>query len=368
MIPGCGSSAAYRFISGNESSAENNLTFREFNFRMYLSVSWVQLLTSNNLCYRLQWRTTVMRESTAIRRPTWRAPPARMTITTVLSATPRASAWQGGLTAVNLVSGKPACMPVPHKGRSRFPASRTSAATPGPASRPTGAVRSLPCSRWSGCHTSTSLLTLPRAPLCPDWVGSEATPPRSWPMGTTPPCTRAPWLTRLWAASAAPGRVSSRQRPACKATSTSIRTASRARCRHISTTLCTVSASCQSGTTTAKSGGAHLHNGHKWMKGLEYGSVQSFYIYTFGRISLTKNCENIQYLVSSGKKKYKNCLIKTFDNTLDHWGAGRGIGNKTAGTQRRCPNWTWSQQTYFRFKKVIRTLGSLVFNYFIFLI
>lgn len=195
---------------------------------------------------------TVTQVSTAIRRPIWRARPARRTITTVLLAMLRASAWPAGPTAVNPASGRPACTPAPRRAPSQFPVWRTSAATPGPAFHPTGAAPSPPCSQWTGCHTSTSRLISPRGLWCPDLAGSGATPLRSWATATTPPCTRAPWPTRLWAASAVLGPGSSRQRPAYRETSTSIHTAYHVRYRHTSTTLYIVSASCQSGTRTAK--------------------------------------------------------------------------------------------------------------------
>lgn len=195
---------------------------------------------------------TVTPGSTATRKLIWRALPARRTIITVLLATPRASAWPEDPTAVNLVSDRPACMPAPHRALSPFPAWRTSAATLGPAFHRMGVAPSPPCSKWSGCPTSTSLLTSPQDLWCPDSAGLGATLRRSWPMATTLPCTRAPWLTRLWAVSAVLGQGSNRQRPACRETSTSIRTAFHVHCRHTSITLYIVSASCQSGTRTAK--------------------------------------------------------------------------------------------------------------------
>lgn len=196
---------------------------------------------------------TVTQASTAIRKPTWRAHPVKRTITTVPSATPRASAWPAGPTAVNPASGRPACTPAHRRAPSLFQVWRTSAATPGPASHPMGVAPSPPCSQWSGCPTSTSPLTSPQDLWCPDSAGWEATPHRSWATATTQPCTRAPWPTRLWAASAVLGLGSSRQQPVYRETSTSIHTASHVRYRHTSTTLYIVSASCQSGTRTAKS-------------------------------------------------------------------------------------------------------------------
>lgn len=135
---------------------------------------------------------TVTPVSIAIRRPTWRALPVRRTITTVLLATPRASAWPEGPTAVNPVSGRPACMPAPHRALSPFLVWRTSAATLGPAFHLMGVAPSPPCSKWSDCPTSTSLLTSPQGLWCPDLAGLGATPLRSWAMATTLPCTRAP--------------------------------------------------------------------------------------------------------------------------------------------------------------------------------
>lgn len=195
---------------------------------------------------------TVTQVSTAIRKPFWRARPARRIITTGLQATPRASAWPAGPTAVNLASVRPACMPAPHRALSLFPVWRTSAATPGPVSHPMGVAPSLPCSQWSGCPTSTSRLTSPQGLWCPDLAGWEATPLHSWVTATTHPCTRAPWPTRLWVASAVLELGSSPQQPAYRETSTSIHTASHVHYRHTSTTLFIVSASCQSGTITAK--------------------------------------------------------------------------------------------------------------------
>lgn len=195
---------------------------------------------------------TVTPVSTAIRKPTWRARPARRTITTVPSATPRASAWPVGPTAVSPASGRPVCMPAHRREPSLCPVWRISAATPGPASRPTGAALSPPCSQWRGCPTSTSPLTSPQDLWCPDSAGLGATPHRNWATATTQPCTRAPWPTRLWAASAVPAPGSSHRHRACRETSTSIHTASHVHYRHTSTTLFIVSASCQSGTKTAK--------------------------------------------------------------------------------------------------------------------
>lgn len=200
----------------------------------------------------LQWKTTVTLASTATRRPTWTARPARRTITIALSVTPKALDSPADRTATNPVSGKRACTPAPRRVPSPFPVWRTSAATPGPAFRPMGVAPSPACSRWSGCRTSTSLLTSPQGLWCPDLAGSGATPLHSWVTVTTLPCTRAPWLTRHWAASAAPGLGSRLQQPPYRETSTSTRTASHAHCRHTSTTLYTASASCRSGTRTAK--------------------------------------------------------------------------------------------------------------------
>ena len=200
----------------------------------------------------LQWRMTVTQVSTAIRRPIWRARPVRRIITTVPSATPRASAWPEGPTAVNPASGRPACMPAPRRARSLFLVWRTSAATLGPVFHPMGVAPSPPCSQWSGCPTSTSPLTSPQGLWCPDLAGSGATPLRSWATATTLPCTRAPWPTRLWVASAVLGLGSSRRQLAYRETSTSIHTAYHVHYRHTSTTLYIVSASCQSGTRTAK--------------------------------------------------------------------------------------------------------------------
>lgn len=195
---------------------------------------------------------TVTQVSTAIRRPIWRARPVRRTITTVLLAMHRASAWPAGPTAVNPASGRPACMPAPRREPSLFLVWRTSAATLGPAFHPTGVAPSPPCSQWRGCPTSTSPLTSPQGLWCPDLAELGATPLRSWAMATTLPCTRAPWPTRLWAASAVLGLGSSHQQPACREMSTSIHTAYHVHYRHTSTTLYIVSASCQSGTRTAK--------------------------------------------------------------------------------------------------------------------
>jgi len=195
---------------------------------------------------------TVTLVSRAIRKPIWRARPVRRTITTVPLATPRASAWPAGPTAVNPASGRRACMPAPRRVLSQFLVWRTSAATLGPAFHPMGVAPSPPCSQWTGCLTSTSPLTSPQGLWCPDLAGLGATPLRSWATATTLPCTKAPWPTRLWAANAVLGPGSSRQQLASRETSTSIHTAYRVHCRHTSITQCTASASCPSGTTTAR--------------------------------------------------------------------------------------------------------------------
>lgn len=116
----------------------------------------------------LQWRTTVTLASTAIRRPTWTARPARRTITIALSVMPKALDSPADRTAANPVSGRRACTPAPRRVPSPFPVWRTSAATPGPAFRPMGVAPSPACSRWSDCRTSTSPLTSPRGLWCPD--------------------------------------------------------------------------------------------------------------------------------------------------------------------------------------------------------
>lgn len=176
----------------------------------------------------------------------------RRTIITALLATLRASASPVGPTAVNPASGRPVCMPAPHKVLSLFPVWRTSVAILGPASHPTVVVLSPPCSRWSDCPTSTSLLTSPQGLWCPDLAEWEDTPQRSWATATTQLCTRAPWPIRLWAVSAVPRLGSSHLLQAYREMSTSIRTPYHVHYPHISTTRFIVSASCQSGARTAK--------------------------------------------------------------------------------------------------------------------
>lgn len=229
----------------NHQLSISRITFGTFDITL-----WESCFLTVWFC--LQWRMTVTQVSTAIRRPIWRARPVRRIITTVLLATPRASAWPEGPTAVNPASGRPACMPAPRRARSLFLVWRTSAATLGPVFHPMGVAPSPPCSQWSGCPTSTSPLTSPQGLWCPDLAGSAATPLHSWATATTLPCTRAQWPTRLWAASAVLGLGSSRRPLACRETSTSIHTAYHVHYRLTSTTLYIVLASCQSGTRTAK--------------------------------------------------------------------------------------------------------------------
>lgn len=195
---------------------------------------------------------TVTQVSTAIKKPIWKTLPARRTITTGQLATPRASVSPAGPTAVNPASGRPACTPAPPKEPNLFPVWRTSAATRGPVSHLTAVVPSPPCSQWKDCPTSTSPLTSLQGLWCPDWVGSEAMPLRSWATATTRPCIRAPWPIRLWAASAVPALGSSHRQLAYRETNTSTHTAYHAPYHRTSTIPYIVSASCQTGMRTAK--------------------------------------------------------------------------------------------------------------------